>query len=75
MYYLQKSKGGHWMNREALPLILAILTPIILVSLIMIHINGYDLISFFRRIDLIYYIIILPIVLGFMVAVMKFKNV
>ena len=63
------------MNREALPFILAIFTPIILVSLIMIHINGYDLISFFRKIDLIYYIIIFPIALGFMVAVLKYKKV
>lgn len=74
MYYLQKSKGGHWMNREALPLILAIFAPIILVSLIMIHINGYDLTSFFRKIDLIYYIIIVPIALGFMAAILKYKK-
>ncbi|MCK4347386.1 MAG: hypothetical protein KAW47_02100 [Thermoplasmatales archaeon] len=63
------------MNREALPLIFAIFIPIILVFLIMIQINGYDLTSFFRKIDLIYYIIVVPIALGFMVAIMKYKKV
>jgi len=63
------------MNREALPLIFAIFIPIILVFLVMIQISGYDLTSFFRKIDLIYYIIITPIALGFMAAIMKYKKV
>ena len=63
------------MNREAVPLIFAIFTPIILVSLVIIHINGYDLTLFFRKIDLIYYIIILPIALGLLVAILKYRKV
>ena len=63
------------MNREAVPLIFAIFTPIIFVSLIIIHINGYDLTLFFRKIDLIYYIIILPIALGLLVAILKYRKV
>jgi len=63
------------MNREAVPLIFAIFTPIILVSLVLIHINGYDLTLFFRKIDLIYYIIILPIALGLLVAILKYRKV
>jgi hypothetical protein len=63
------------MNKEAIPLILALLTPIFFVSLVIIHFNGFDLISLFRKIDLIYYIIIIPIALGLLVAIIKFKNV
>lgn len=63
------------MNREAVPLILAILTPIILVSLVILHINGYDLTLFFRKIDLLYYIIILPIALGLLVAILKYRKI
>jgi hypothetical protein len=51
-------------NKEALPLIFAILIPIILVSLILLYFYGYDVTLFFRQIDIIYYIIVFPIALG-----------
>ena len=63
------------MNKEALPLIFAILIPIILVSLILLYFYGYDVTLFFRKIDIIYYIIVFPIALGFLVALMKWKKV
>jgi len=62
-------------NREALPLIFAISIPIILVSLILLYFYGYDVTLFFRQIDAIYYIIVFPIALGFLVALMKLKKV
>ena len=62
------------MNRESLPLILSISIPIVLVSIIFLYIYGYDLTSYFRKIDLIYYIVIFPIVLGFLVALFKYKK-
>ena len=62
------------MNREALPLILAVLIPIVLVSLILLYIYGYDVTLLFREIDIIYYIIVFPIVLGFLVAIMRWKK-
>ena len=52
------------MNREALPLIFAILIPVILVSLVLLYFYGYDVTRFFSEINLIYYIIIFPIALG-----------
>jgi len=61
-------------NRESLPLIIAILVPIIVVSLILLYISGYDVTLFFRKIDLIYYVIICPIALGFLAAVMRWKK-
>lgn|GEM_PF-661056 len=61
-------------GREALPLILAILVPIVLVSLILLYIYGYDVTLFLRNIPLIYYVIITPIVLGFIAAVMHLKK-
>lgn len=62
------------MNREALPLILVILTPIILVSLILLYLYGYDFTVYLRKIDLIYYIIILPFALGILAALLKVRK-
>jgi hypothetical protein len=67
--------GRDQMNREALPFILALSIPIFIVSLVMLYIYGYDLTSFFRELDIIYYIIILPLALGFIVTIlMSGKN-
>jgi hypothetical protein len=63
-------EGRKQMNREALPFILALSIPIVLVFLILIQIYGYDLTSFFRELDIIYYIIILPLALGFIVTLL-----
>jgi len=69
-------KYGGWMvNREALPLLVGIIIPITLVLMIVLYLYGYDLTYFFRRIDFIYYIIIFPIVLGFLIAVSRVKKV
>jgi len=59
------------MNRESLPLICALLIPIALVSLILLNYYGYDIILFFRKINILYYIVIFPIVLGFIVIIVK----
>ena len=59
------------MNRESLPLICAILIPIALVSFILLNYYEYDVILFFRKIDILYYIFIFPIVLGFTVIIAK----
>jgi len=59
------------MNRESLPLICALLIPIALVSLILLNYYGYDIILFFRKINILYYIVIFPIVLGFVVIIVK----
>jgi len=62
------------MNREAGPLIVAILVPIILVSFIYIYMSGYDLTIYFKKIDIIYYIIMFPIALGLLVAILRYKK-
>ena len=59
------------MNRESLPLICALLIPIALVSLILLNYYGYDIILFFRKINILYYIVVFPIVLGFVVIIVK----
>jgi len=59
------------MNRESLPLICALLIPIALVSFILLNYYGYDIILFFRKINILYYIVIFPIVLGFVVIIVK----
>ena len=62
------------MNKEAGPLIIAILLPIILVSLIFLYINGYDVTQYFIKIDIIYYIVVFPIALGLLVAILRYKK-
>jgi hypothetical protein len=63
---------GRWMvNRESLPLIIAVMIPVILVSIILLYYYGYDITLFLRNIDLIYYIIIIPFVLGFFVIIVR----
>jgi hypothetical protein len=62
------------MNREASPLIIAILIPIILVLFIYLYMNGYDIISYFKKIDIIYYIVVFPIALGLLVAILRYKK-
>jgi hypothetical protein len=60
------------MNRESLPLIFALLIPIALVLFIFLNYYEYDVISFLRSINILYYIVIFPIVLGFVVIIVKF---
>ncbi|MGF3553817.1 MAG: hypothetical protein ACQXXF_00870 [Thermoplasmatota archaeon] len=59
------------MNRESLPLILGLLVPIIFVLVVMLYYNGIDPTLFLRKFPLIYYIIMTPIVLGFLIAIIK----
>ena len=62
------------MNKEALPLILGISVPVILVAMMLLYFYGYDITAFLRKIDLIYYIIILPFALGLFAALLKWKK-
>jgi len=59
-------------NRESLPLIGALLVPIVLVLIILLYFYGHDvIINFLLNLPLIYYIIIFPIALGFTVGIIK----
>jgi len=58
-------------NRESLPLIAGLLVPFVLVLIILLYYYGYDITEFFRKLDVIYYIIIIPFVLGFIVIIVK----
>ncbi|MCK5112369.1 MAG: hypothetical protein KAQ84_02385 [Thermoplasmatales archaeon] len=62
------------MNREALPLILAILAPIVLVSLILLYFYGFDFTLYLKKIDLIYYIIVIPFALGLFAALLRLRK-
>jgi len=62
------------MNRESLPLIIGLILPIVLVIIIGLYYYGIDLTEIFKKIDNIYYLIILPFVLGFLVIIVKFTR-
>ena len=59
------------MNRESLPLIIALLIPILLVGTIYLYYYGYDITLFLRKIPILYYIVIFPVALGFIVGIAK----
>ena len=61
-------------NREAILLIISILFPIILVGFIALYISGHDFILFLLKIDVIYYILIVPFGLGAIVAVLWYRK-
>jgi hypothetical protein len=61
-------------NRESLPLCMALIVPIILVSIVLLYYYGYDITLLFRSLDIIYYIIIIPFVLGFIVVIIRFMR-
>jgi hypothetical protein len=62
------------LNREAVPLIVGILVPLILVGLVVLYLSGYDITVYLRKIDLIYYILIVPFALGFFAAILWFRK-
>ena len=62
------------MNREALPLIIGILIPVIIVALIVLYVSGHDVTVYLRKIDLIYYVIVFPFGLGLLAAILWFKK-
>ncbi len=63
------------MNRESVPLVLAILIPLVLVTLMLLYNYGYDITSVIREfligIPPLYYIVVFPIALGFVVIIVK----
>jgi len=62
------------MNRESLPLIFALLIPILLVFIILLYYYGYDITLFLRRIPILYIIVLIPIALGFIVGIAKWMR-
>jgi hypothetical protein len=61
-------------NRESLPLIFTMLVPVVLVLIVLLYYYGYDITKFFRTLNVLYYIVIIPIVLGFIVAIIKYMR-
>ncbi len=62
------------MNREAVPLIVGILVPVIFVALIVLYLNGFDITIYLRNINIIYYLILLPFALGLLVIIFWFRK-
>jgi len=62
------------LNRESLPLLLALFVPIILVLIVLLYYYGYDITEFFRKLNILYYIVLVPVALGFTVAIIKYMR-
>jgi ABC-type multidrug transport system permease subunit len=62
------------MNREAVPLIVGILIPVIFVALIVLYLNGLDITVYLRKINIIYYLLILPFALGLLVIIFWYRK-
>jgi hypothetical protein len=62
------------MNREAVPLLVGIVVPVLFVALIVLYISGYDITVYLRKIDVIYYILLIPFGLGLIAALVWFRK-
>jgi hypothetical protein len=62
------------MNREAVPLIIGILLPVLLLAGVVLYLSGYDITVILKKIDIIYYIIVIPFALGFLVVIFWFRR-
>lgn len=62
------------MNKEAVPLIIGILVPVIFVGLIVLYLQGYDITEYLRNINIIYYLLVLPFGLGLLVIIFWFRK-
>ncbi|MFH1101088.1 MAG: hypothetical protein V1726_03525 [Methanobacteriota archaeon] len=62
------------MNRESAPLLIAILVPFIIVGVILLYFYGYDITVFLKKINIIYYVILIPFALGLFAALLKIKK-
>ena len=57
-----------------MPLIVGILVPIFLVGIIVLYVSGYDITAYFRNVNIIYYLLILPFGLGLLVVILWFRK-
>jgi hypothetical protein len=62
------------MNREAVPLFIGIMLPILFVASIVLYLSGYDITMYLKKIDIIYYIVLIPFGLGFLVIIFWFRK-
>lgn len=62
------------MNREAVPLVIGILLPVLLVAFIILYLSGYDITIFLKKINIIYYLVLIPFGLGFLVIIFWFRK-
>ncbi len=62
------------MNREAVPLLIGIFIPIVIVALIVLYLMGYDITIYLRKINIIYYLVLLPFGLGLLVIIFWFRK-
>ena len=56
------------MNKEAVPLLVGLMIPLLLLGTLVVQWYGLDIIGLIRRIDPLYYIVIFPIALGLVIA-------
>lgn len=58
-------------NRESLPLIIGLIVPFVLVFFVLSYHYKLDFVKYFFGLNIIYYIILFPILLGFIVVIAK----
>jgi hypothetical protein len=59
------------LNRESVPLLCALVVPVILIIIVILYYSGIDITEFFRKLNILYYIVMVPIVLGFVAGIIK----
>ena len=56
-------------NREAIPLVIGLCIPVVLLIFIIVQLYGVDFISFMITLDYLYYVALFPILLGLVIAI------
>jgi len=59
------------MNKEAVPLLVGLMIPLLLLGVLAMQWYGLDIIGLFQSIDPLYYIVIFPIALGLVIALVN----
>jgi hypothetical protein len=59
------------MNKEAVPLIVGLMIPLLLLGVLAVRWYGLDIIGLLQSVDPLYYIVMFPIALGLVIALVN----
>ena len=62
------------MNKEAAPLLVGLMIPLLLLGALVVQWYGLDIIGLIRTIDPLYYIVMFPIALGLFLALSNISD-
>jgi hypothetical protein len=76
MFFQWWRDGVYRMNKEAYPLLIALVGAFSIVALFVCYMKGWlsDSIQFFIDLNILYYIIVFPLGIGFFACILKYRH-